>query len=196
MKKLFPILLITALVIGLIAVGCSKSAQPLTTVAVPLPSPPPITTSQPTLTPTFIPTPTPVLVTTPPPTPTPAPTPTLTLTPTPAPAALLNIAGTWIGSNNQTSGVETVVFSIEQSGVSFNGTWNTSRGTVGKVSGILNGNTANFTITANYSGIIGDFVATGIIEDPKSSQPTMTFSYEGILRGVKQTGAGKVQKQK
>jgi hypothetical protein len=197
MNKLFCILIMIVLASGLIVGGCAKSPPVPTKVTVLSLTPTP--TSSPT--PAVIPapaitlTPTPAFI--PPPSTAPTPPPIPTLTPIPTPANSLSVAGTWNGSNNSSSGgMETVVFILEQSGVSFNGTWTTSRGTVGKVSGTLSGNTANFTINLNSAENIGSFVASGIVDDLQSSQPTMTFSYEGLLRGVKQSGSGKVQKQK
>jgi hypothetical protein len=109
----------------------------------------------------------------------------------------LNVGGTWSSSNNQSAiSGETIVIVFKQSGVSFNGTFNSSKGYSGIISGNVTGYTLNFTIAINNSGNVGTFVATGIVDDPKSSQLSMTFSYEGIISGVKKSGLGQVVKIK
>jgi hypothetical protein len=196
MNKLLFIPLIAVLVSGLILGGCAKPAPTTTPVPVqtttPASIPAPATTTVAPI-PTSAPPPSP----TPTPTPTTAPAPTPTPTPTPTSAPSLNLDGTWSSSNNQSAiSGETIVIVFHQSGVSFNGTWNSSKGYSGIISGNVTGYTLNFTIAINNSGNVGTFVATGIVDNPGSSQLTMTFSYEGIISGVRKSGLGQVVKQK
>jgi len=104
-----------------------------------------------------------------------------------------NIAGTWSGPyNSSIFGAKSMKLNLLQNGGSITGTYSSSTGALGTVSGSVSGNTGTFTIQVTTPGCSGGFNGTGII----NSATTMSFSYSGSSTcGGQESGTGNLTKQ-
>ena len=87
--------------------------------------------------------------------------------------------GAWKGSYNSTvSGTKTMTFSIQQNDNDLTGTFYSSTGAYGSISGSVSGNDVSFTMTITNPGCSGSFSGTGII-NTQNNLTTMSFQYSG-----------------
>lgn len=112
------------------------------------------------------------------------------------PSASVNATGTWHGSYNSTVfGAQTMTLNIQQNGSALTGTYSSSTGATGTISGSVSGNTASVTITVTTPGCGGHFDGTGII-DTQTNPDTMSFQYNGSSTcGGNESGTGNLTKQ-
>ena len=97
----------------------------------------------------------------------------------PAPP-LVDVTGRWIGPyNSSVLGSQTMTLVAQQSGATCTGTFSSSTGALGSVSGSVSGDTIHFTITVTTPGCSGSFTGTGIVDDPPIGNLTMSVSYSG-----------------
>lgn len=110
---------------------------------------------------------------------------------TPPPPASVNATGAWKGYYNSTVFREKfLTLIIQQSGNEITGTYSSSTGTTGSISGSVSGNNASFTITMTTPGCSGSFKGTGII-NPEYDPVQMNFQYNGSgTCGGKESGTG------
>ncbi len=113
-----------------------------------------------------------------------------------SPSPSVNATGTWHGSYNSTVfGTQTMTLNIQQNGAALTGTYSSSTGATGTISGTVSDNTASFTITVTTSGCSGNFDGTGII-DTQANPNTMSFQYNGSSTcGGNESGTGNLTKQ-
>ena len=118
---------------------------------------------------------------------------------TPAAPPSVNVTGTWSGPyNSSVAGSRTMTVNLQQSGASLTGTYSSSAGGLGSISGSVSGNTASLTITVTTPGCSGSFNGTGIVDVPQTGSPTMSFSYNGATNaacGGQESGTGNLTKQ-
>jgi hypothetical protein len=106
----------------------------------------------------------------------------------------VNVSGTWKGNyNSSIFGNRTMTLNLQQdNNNSITGSYSSSTGALGTVSGSGSGNTATFTLTVTTFGCKGSFNGTGIL----SSTATMSFSYSGSSTcGGQESGTGNLTKQ-
>ena len=115
---------------------------------------------------------------------------------TPPPPVSVNATGTWHGSYNSTvSGAQTMTLNIQQNGDALTGTYSSSTGATGSISGSVSGSTASGIITVTTPGCAGNFDGTGII-DTQTNPNTMSFQYNGSSTcGGNESGTGILTKQ-
>ncbi len=144
------------------------------------------------------PVPTPTATSTAIPTNTPAPTaiPTKPSTATPTPTTV-NATGTWSGPYNSSAfGAQSVTLILQQNGTSLTGTYSSTTGALGSISGTVSGNTANVTITITTQGCSGSVDGTGIIDVPQAGSATMNFQYSGSSTcGGQENGTGNLTRK-
>lgn len=116
---------------------------------------------------------------------------------TPSPTPSVNATGNWHGSyNSSISGVQTMRLNLQQNSASVTGTYSSSTGALGSVSGSVSEDIARVTITVTTPGCSGSFGGTGIIATPQSGTATMIFSYSGSSTcGGQESGTGYLTKQ-
>jgi len=104
-----------------------------------------------------------------------------------------DVSGTWSGSYNSSRfGAQTMTLNLQQNGGSVTGTYSSSTGALGTVSGSVSGNTATVTITVTTPGCSGTFSGTSIL----NSSTTMSVSYTGSSTcGGQESGTGNLTKQ-
>jgi len=111
----------------------------------------------------------------------------------PAPP-LVDVTGRWAGPyNSSVFGSQTATLVAQQVGASCTGTYSSSTGALGSVSGSVSGDTLSFTITVTTPGCSGSFTGTGIVDDPPVGNLTMSFSYSGASNaacGGPESGTG------
>ena len=110
--------------------------------------------------------------------------------------ASVNATGTWFGSYNSTVfGAQTMALVLLRDGDGLTGTYYSSTGATGSISGSVSGNTASLKITLTTPGCGGNFDATGII-DIQPEPNTMSFQYNGSSTcGGNESGTGNLTKQ-
>lgn len=118
---------------------------------------------------------------------------------TPAAPPSVDATGTWSGPyNSSVFGARTMTVNLQQSGASLTGTYSSTTGGLGSISGSVSGNTASLTITVTTPGCSGSFNGTGIVTVPQVGAPTMSFSYNGASNaacGGQESGTGNLTKQ-
>ena len=110
---------------------------------------------------------------------------------------LTNITGTWYGTFSYQSCINsscysetiTVTFTIVQSGNTVTGTFSTSTGGTGSISGTVEGNTFNFTLSETHP-CIATLNGTGTI-----SGNTIDYNLSGIVCNESISGSGTVTKE-
>lgn len=118
---------------------------------------------------------------------------------TPTEPFSVNATGTWRGSyNSSVYGSQTMTLNIQQSGAALTGTFSSSTGSLGQISGSVSGNTATVIITITTPGCSGSFDVTGIINTQPNSD-TMSFHYNGSgacgSPAIQESGTGNLTKQ-
>ena len=110
--------------------------------------------------------------------------------------ASVNATGTWFGSYNSTVfGAQTMALVLLRDGDGLTGTYYSSTGATGSISGSVSGNIASLKITLTTPGCGGSFDATGII-DIQPDPNTMSFQYSGSSAcGGIESGTGNLTKQ-
>ena len=108
----------------------------------------------------------------------------------------IDATGTWYGPYNSTvSGAQTMTLNMQQNIAALTGTYSSSTGATGAVSGSVSGNIASFTITLTTPACGGNFDATGII-DTRTDPGTMSYQYSGSsVCGGSESGTGNLTKQ-
>jgi hypothetical protein len=116
--------------------------------------------------------------------------------PPPAPPAV-DVTGTWSGPyNSSVFGSRSMTMNLQQIGGSVTGTYSSSTGALGTVSGSVSDNTMSGTITVTTPGCSGSFNGTGIVNIPPISRQQMSFSYNGSSTcGGAESGTGFLAKQ-
>lgn len=109
----------------------------------------------------------------------------------PAPP-LVDATGRWIGPyNSSVFGSQTATLIAQQVGASCTGTFASSTGALGSVSGSVSGDTLSFTITVTTPGCSGSFTGTGIVDIPQGGNLKQSFSYSGSSTcGGPESGTG------
>jgi len=113
--------------------------------------------------------------------------------PPPAPLPLSAIvAGRWLGSyTSSVSGMQSVTITLQQVGSSITGTYFSTSGGRGSISGSMSGDTISFTMTDTAPGCIGSFTGTGIVHVPSNGDLTQMFSFKGSTAcGGPESGTG------
>ena len=90
-------------------------------------------------------------------------------------------------------GNQTATLVVLQVGASCTGTFSSSTGALGSVSGSVSDDTLSFTITVTTPGCSGSFTGTGIVDVPAVGDTTMSFSYSGATNlscGGPESGTG------
>lgn len=111
--------------------------------------------------------------------------------PPPAPPSV-DVTGRWVGPyNSSVFGSQTATLVAQQIGASCTGTYSTSTGALGTVSGSVSGDTLHFTITVTTPGCSGSFTGTGIVDIPAVGNLTMSISASGSSTcGGAESGTG------
>lgn len=104
----------------------------------------------------------------------------------------VNVTGTWRGPVvSSVTGTSTATLTLTQNGAALTGTYATSGGVGGNLTGTVSGYAANVTITPTLAGCTGSLGGTGTV-----SGTTMTFAYSGATScGGPESGSGTLTKQ-
>jgi hypothetical protein len=117
---------------------------------------------------------------------------------TPAAPPSVDATGTWRGTYvSSVVGAQTATLTVIQLGRGITGTYSTSSGALGNVSGSVSSNTATFTIFVTNPGCSGSFTGTGVINATVTPN-TMAFTYNGASNascGGSENGTGNLIKQ-
>jgi hypothetical protein len=107
------------------------------------------------------------------------------------------LAGTWSGSSRDTTGQETMGWTITQNGTSLSGTMSLSdagRSMMGNgsMTGTVNGNTATFHMNVPAGGFAGMMSSCSMAVDGQATMSadghTMTGTYTGNMAGMMSGG--------
>lgn len=112
-----------------------------------------------------------------------------TWTATKASGADVNLAGTWTGTTQSSVAAQTdITFQLSQSGQTLSGTYTTTAGGNGTVSGSVSGSMARFTLTQTTPGCTGSFTGHAILI---ASPEFLQFNYAGSdCLGTHENGGG------
>ncbi len=113
------------------------------------------------------------------------------------PSTLSSIAGTWSGSSHDTTGQETMGWTVTQNGNSVSATMSlsdTGRGMMGNgtMTGTVNGDTVNFHMSVPTGGFSGMMSSCSMGVDGQATMSadahTMTGTYTGNMSGMMSGG--------
>ena len=107
-------------------------------------------------------------------------------------ATPVNATGAWSGPyNSSVFGAQTVTLNIMQTGSTVSGTYSSSTGGLGSISGSMDGDTAKVIIAVTTPGCSGSFNTTCIVTGNQ-----MSFGYSGSSTcGGNESGTGNLTKQ-
>ena len=92
----------------------------------------------------------------------------------------VDVTGRWVGPyNSSVFGSQTASVIVQQVGATVTGTYSSSTGALGTVSGSVSSDTLSFTITVTTPGCSGSSTGTGIVDIPAAGNLTMSFSASG-----------------
>ena len=111
--------------------------------------------------------------------------------PPPAPPSV-DVTGRWVGPyNSSVFGNQSATLTLQQTGANVTGTYASSTGGLGSVSGTVSSDIVNFTITVTTPGCSGSFTGTGNVDIPPVGNLTQSFSYSGSSTcGGTESGTG------
>src|SRR5512133_328323 len=114
-----------------------------------------------------------------------------------SPSGLRSLTGTWSGSSRDTTGQETLGWTITQTGNGFSGTMSfsdTGRGMMGNgtMTGTVNGDTVTFHMSVPMNGFAGMMSSCSMMADGQATMSadgrTMTGTYSGSMSGMMSGG--------
>jgi hypothetical protein len=90
-----------------------------------------------------------------------------------------DMSGTWVGEyTHPIEGVRTLQLTVTQSGTNFSGTWLSSSGGFGPVTGSVAGSAVTFTATYQIAICTGYFLGTGTLTAP-GGVDRLDFTFQG-----------------
>jgi hypothetical protein len=110
-----------------------------------------------------------------------------------SPSTATTVSGTWTGSSHDTSGQETISWTVSQAGNTLSGTVgmsDTTRSMMGSgtMTGTVSGNTVTFRMTVPTGGFNGFMSSCSMMVDGQATMSsdghTMTGSYSGNMSGM------------